>query len=123
MKRLGFWILGAAAGSFAAGLNLGLMVPELMAATDAEHVSSDELFVRSMVADYGLSARQEKSLRLVLQKRRDDEFGVFRRAEFSQLPAAIQNRLLAVRDQAQRRIRAILDETQRARYDRATKPK
>ncbi|MCA8954045.1 MAG: hypothetical protein KDE27_31345 [Planctomycetes bacterium] len=123
VKRLGIWILGAAAGSFLAGVNLGLAAPGLLAASDGGPTGNDEFFVQAMVADYGLSARQEKSLRLVMQKRREDELSVFSGADFSMLPPPIQNQLLDVREKEKRRIRAILDDDQRARYDLATRTK
>ena len=123
VKGLTFWILGAASGCFLAGFNVGLATPDIMAAAAPTVQDQDELFVRQIVADYGLDKKQERSLRFVMQRLRTDEVQIFRRAEFSMLPSSIQNQLLRVREQQKARIRAILDDDQRARYDLATKPK
>ncbi len=121
MNRLRLWILGAALGSFAAGMNLGLVAPKLFAAED-HRITGDEAYVRSIAADYGLTSQQETSLRMVMQTWRDEEVSVFRSAaEHSMLPPAIQSQLLAASGRLERRIVAILDEDQRARYRVDTK--
>lgn len=127
MKRLRLWILGTALGSFAAGMNVGLVAPSLFAAEDPESMANDKAndkaYVRQIVDDYGLSGAQEASLRLVLQQWRQDEISAFRTADTSMLPDGIQSQLLKAGALLERRTRAILDEDQQARYDLATRPK
>jgi len=122
VNRLRLWILGTALGSFAAGMNVGLVAPRLFAAEDHRVVAADEAYARSIAADYGLTRGQEASLRMVLQQWREEEISAFRTAETSMLPPAIQTKLLVARGKVEQRIRAVLDEDQRARYDLATRP-
>ena len=122
MNRLGVWILGTALGSFAAGMNVGLVAPELFASDDPRAVAGDEAYVNSLAADYGLSGAQQASLRMVMQKWREEEVMAFRTAEIAMLPAQIQKELLKARGRLEKRIRAVMDEEQRARYDHATRP-
>lgn len=121
MNRVRLWILGAALGSFAAGMIVGVVVPRVVAA-ETGVLSADAGYVRDMVASYGLSAAQERSLRLVLQAWRDDEIAILKSAEATQLPEPIQRRLLAARSQLEKRIRTLLDPQQRLRYDAASRP-
>lgn len=123
MKRLGLWILGAALGSFAAGMNVGLVAPGLIAACGKGPAGLDSDYVARLVVDYGLTARQEQSVRLVLQRCHEEEMAAFRNAEASTLPQAIQNKLLEARGRMEKRIRAALDAEQRARYDLDSRPK
>lgn len=123
MTRLRLWIAGTALGCFVAGMNVGLVAPRLFAAEDPRAVAADENYVNKMVAEYGLSDRQEKSLRMVLQKWREEEVAAFRSAEVRLLPPAVQGELRQARGRMERRVKAVLDEQQRARYDLDTKPK
>ncbi len=116
MNRVRLWILGAALGSFAAGMSTGLLIPKVFAGEDGVPAVDAE-YVRDIVAKYGLTASQERSLRLVLSSWRQEEFRVLTSAEAAQLPPQIQNRLLAARSRLEQRTRALLDEQQRARYD------
>ena len=122
MKRLQLWILAAALGSFAAGMNVGLAAPSSLAATDAADDSADDAYVHAMVSDYDLSRAQQAGLRMVLQSCRQAEMAAFRTAEIEMLPESIQRALLQARDLCERRIQAILDDGQRARYELATRP-
>lgn len=119
MNRLRLWILGAAFGSFAAGVNLGVLAPSLFAA-EAEP-TADDGYVRALADDYGLTARQQRLLRLALRSRRDEELALIGTVEADQLPASVQQRMRAVQRKLEQRIRAILDEEQRARYDLASR--
>lgn len=123
MKRLSLWIIGAACGSFAAGVNIGLVAPGWLEPEAASALDQDAMFIRQMEADYGLDAEQVRSLRLVMQNRREAELQVFTRAEFSMLPLPIQRELLRIREQEKQRILVILDEEQRERYERVTSVK
>ena len=121
MSRVGVWILGAALGSFAAGMVVGWMVPQAMAA--GSEPSADADYVREMVARYELRPEQVRSLRIVLQGWRDEEIAVLKNAEATQLPPPIQARLLQARSRLEQRTRALLDDEQRARYDLASRPR
>jgi len=75
------------------------------------------------VADYDLDPDQQRSLRLVLMKWREEEIAVIESVDPAQLPPGARREMLAARGRLERRIRAILDEEQRARYDLAIQPK
>ncbi len=116
MKRARLWTLGAALGSFAAGINVGFLVPRVFAAESAAPAPEQE-YVRQLVAKYGLCANQERSLRLVMQRDREEEIAVALSVETSQLPPAAQSRILWKNHRTEQRIRALLDDPQRERYD------
>lgn len=121
MKRLRLWILGAAVGSFAAGMNVGLIAPDLFAAAPVP--DQDETYMRSMAVDYELTAAQQKSVRLVMLHWRQQERQIFDSVDPAQLPDAARGRILQERGLLEQRIRAVLDEDQRERYDRASRHK
>lgn len=128
MNRARLWILGAALGSFAAGMNVGLAIPGARAAFDGDvgvpaYVQEDQDYVRQIVRRYGLSSAQERSLRLVVQAAREEELQALSSAEAAQLPAALQNKLLAARSRAEQRLRVLLTEAQCARYDADSRPR
>ncbi|GDY01279.1 hypothetical protein LBMAG49_06080 [Planctomycetota bacterium] len=122
MNRTRVWILACAVGCFAAGMSVGLAFPSVVAAcsTAVDTSGSDESFVRRFTADYGLGSNQQRQLRAVLQRRAESEREVFRAA--SDLPAAVAAGLEAVRRRASERVRALLNDQQRADYDRAVLP-
>jgi|RhiMethySRZTD1v2_1073278.scaffolds.fasta_scaffold00700_14 hypothetical protein len=123
-------MLAAAAGCFAAGTAVGLLIPrfaeaEAMPSSSARAREQDEKLVRDLVADLGLSGTQERSLRLILQDQREQEDQVIDRlltTEANDLPLATKNRLLWLRNRTTQRILVVLDPQQRARYERETKP-
>jgi hypothetical protein len=124
VRRLPLWILGAALGSFAAGMNLGPALHRGFGAADAAAVADDDLaYVRRLVEDYGLTRAQERSLRMVISTRNHEELEVLRTAQAAaELPPSIQNPIRAVRARAYQRIRALLDDEQRRRFDDASGP-
>ena len=111
------WILGVALGSFAAGMVVGFALPELLAA-DGPGETPEQQYARNLIERYGLSAAQERSLRLVMQRDRERKLEIFDTADWSQLPAKLRNEHLAARRSTEQRIRALLDERQREQYDR-----
>lgn len=118
MDSLRLWILGVAAGSFATGLIVGGALPGARAAVAShEDHYADELGTR-----YGLSETQVRQLRMVLQKQSEEEVAVFLGAQQSQLPQELMSKLLDARNRAKQRIRMVLDEEQRARYDEDCRP-
>jgi hypothetical protein len=74
------------------------------------------------VADQGLSESQARSLRLIMQNQREQEFALRLSAKVDELPQATQSRLLLLRGQTTDRIRVVLDPQQRAKYDQESKP-
>lgn len=119
MSGLRLWILGAVLASFAAGVNLGLAAPTLFAAEAAP--TADDTYVRALAVDYELTGPQQQLLRMALQTRREEELALIGTVEADQLPEAVQRQMRAVQRKLDQRIRAILDEEQRARYDLASR--
>lgn len=125
MRHARLWILGAAFGSFLAGMNTGLLLPNLWTAPEDSvpaEVRGDADYVAVLAASYGLSAAQAQSVRFVLQAAREEELAVLRAAEATQLPPALQAQLLAARARAEQRLRAVLTHEQRTRYDAESRP-
>ncbi|MBM4060320.1 MAG: hypothetical protein FJ265_04360 [Planctomycetes bacterium] len=109
-------------------MNVGLAIPGARAAFDGDvgvpaYVQEDQDYVRQIVRRYGLSSAQERSLRLVVQAAREEELQALSSAEAAQLPAALQNKLLAARSRAEQRLRVLLTEAQCARYDADSRPR
>lgn len=121
MDSLRLWILGAAAGSFAAGMIVGNLFP-LAAVAESAAPAEEIAFATEIATRYGLSAEQQRRLLLVLQNNREGEIAILRSAEGSQLPQPQRGEMLALRNATEQRIRALLDEGQRARYDRDSRP-
>ena len=121
MKRVPLWILGATLGSFAAGMNVGLVLPKVFAADKGAPVPEAD-YVHGLVECYGLTSAQERSVWLVLQSAREEEMAVYRGSEPSQLPPEIRRSVLAVRSRTLQRIRAVFDDGQRARFDADSRP-
>ncbi|MFK7741782.1 MAG: hypothetical protein AB8H80_15795 [Planctomycetota bacterium] len=117
---LRLWIVAVALGSFATGLVVGTAVPTLLAGE--REVDEDESYVRLMATDYRLDAEQQLSLRAVLRDRRRREMEILRDADWSQLPQELRSEKLAARRRTEQRIRFVLDERQRALYDRDSRP-
>lgn len=123
MNRLRLWILGAALGSFLAGMNVGLVIPKVVVACDAEAGVPDyEDYVRRIATEFKLSADQEHSLRLVMQAEEEEVNRALRSADVQQLPKEIRNKLLAARSRSEQRLRAMLTAAQRERYDIDSRP-
>ncbi|MEZ6035865.1 MAG: hypothetical protein R3F29_00190 [Planctomycetota bacterium] len=115
------WILAVALGSFAAGVVLGVAVPELWA--QSRHESTpEEHYVHEMATRFGLSNAQTRSLRLVLQHDRERQLEILRTADWGQLPPELQNRRLKEQRATELRILQILDDRQRALYERDSRP-
>jgi hypothetical protein len=121
VKRLPVWILGATLGSFAAGMNVGLVLPKVFAGSGGA-LTPEAQYVRDLVERYHLTSAQERQLRLVLQSGREEELAVYSSTEASQLPPPIRNRVLAIRNHTEQRIRVVLDDHQRAQFDADSRP-
>lgn len=123
MPSIHLWILAVALGCFVAGMSVGTtifgqQVSEAATAAPGQDVGyADDLARR-----YGLSAAQMRSLRLVLQHERAEEGAIRASIAWSQLPPALQSRLLALRGLTRQRIRLLLDPEQRARFDHDSQP-
>lgn len=125
MRHTSLWILGAAAGSFLAGMNTGLLLPNLWSAPldqQPAEVRHEGEYLAALTAKFGLSAAQAQSVRLVLQAKREEELAVLRAAAATQLPPVLQAQLLAARSRAEQRLRAVLTPAQRQRYDADSRP-
>ncbi len=118
MDSLRLWILGVAAGSFATGLIVGGALPGAGAAV----ASHEDGYADELGARYGLSEPQVRQLRMVLRKQREVEFAIWLGVQQSQLPPELQRELLATRKKTNDRVRMVLDDEQRARYDDDCRP-
>jgi hypothetical protein len=119
MDSLRKWIVGLAAGSFAAGAMLG----HAAAGTGAGNMPvSEQAYLEQMTADYGLAPKQQQSLALVLRHLADAETAILRNVQEDQLPPAVVSQLKHLRRQTEQRFRALLDDGQRERYDRDSRP-
>lgn len=121
MASLRAWILGVAAASFAAGIAAGLALAPVRVA-GAEAPPAEQAFTDDLVQRYGLRSAQARQLRLVLQHQREREIAILLGAQGSQLPQPQMGEMLALRMATEQRIRALLDDEQRARYDRDSRP-
>lgn len=97
----------------------GVTIQDLAAAVrgPAEVSDPDELYVRDMARDFGLSTRQQQQLFVVMQRYRDEELQVFRNANFDQLPESLRAELTSARRRRGERIRAMLDDEQRKLFE------
>jgi hypothetical protein len=118
MTSLRLWILGVAAGSFGAGLLVGHTVTH--ATCVVETSPEDAAYAAKLTSDYGLSSEQQHRLRLVLQAERDAEAAI--RHQAVQLSEERMNELRALRKATEQRVRKLLDDEQRRRYDRDSRP-
>jgi hypothetical protein len=114
------WIVGVAAASFAAGLATGVFLTPGNVAAGAP--PAEQSYVDDLSARYGLRPAQQRQLRFVLQHQREREIAILLGAEGSQLPQPQMGEMLALRTATEQRIRALLDDEQRARYDRDSRP-
>lgn len=119
-RPVGVWILSVALGSFAAGLTVGYALPEVFAAP--QQVGGTQAYARSLAQKYGLSDAQQQRLLMVLQEGERLELEILKGAEWAQLPPALRGARLEVNRKTEQRIRFVLDERQRALYDRDSRP-
>jgi hypothetical protein len=118
MDSLGLWILGVAAGSFTAGAVVGHLFQPACAVAAAAAAPEDAAYVAELSSRYGLSAEQRRRLHLVVQYQRNARDTILRSAQFGELPQPQRGEMLALDTATENRIRALLDDEQRARYDR-----
>lgn len=119
-KPLAAWILAVAVGSFAAGLVVGFAVPDVLAAPAA--LQGPEEYARNLADKYGLTPQQHQRLLMVLEDGERRELEILKRANWSQLPPALRGERLEANRKTEQRIRFVLDERQRALYDRDSRP-
>ncbi|MGC6489277.1 MAG: hypothetical protein ACON4Z_16645 [Planctomycetota bacterium] len=119
-KPVGVWIVAVAVGSFAAGLVVGYAAPGVLAA--APPLQGPEQYARNLVDKYGLSAEQHQRLLMVLEDGERRELEILKRANWNQLPPGLRGARLEANRKTEQRIRFVLDERQRALYDRDSRP-
>ena len=83
---------------------------------------AEQSYVDDLSARYVLRPTQQRQLRFVLQHQREREIAILLTAQGSQLPQPQMGEMLALRTATEQRIRALLDDEQRARYDRDSRP-
>ncbi|MBK8976072.1 MAG: hypothetical protein IPM29_09105 [Planctomycetes bacterium] len=110
------WFLGAVLAAFAAGGILGLVaadVAEAVAARDRD--DPDQRYVRQLTDVYGLDAKQERLVRLVLRARDLEHRRILLR-DVDRLPAALRDELEAANLRMEERIKSVLTDEQRTRF-------
>lgn len=95
-------------------------MPEMMAAERT--VATPEAYAQELVSKYGLNADQKRRLMMVLEEDQRVELNILRDADWSQLPQALRSKRLVAKRKTEQRIRFVLDEKQRALYDRDSRP-
>jgi hypothetical protein len=118
MRTLRLWILGSAVGCFAAGMVVGHTFSHAADSATEDIVEQ----VRDLTGRYGLSADQQQRLHLVLQHGREREIAILRSAQVDQLPPPQMAAVLKERNATEQRLRKLLDDEQRERYDRESRP-
>ena len=110
-----------ALGCFAAGMVIGSVCTKQVihgqASPEPEHP-----YVEGLVADYGLSAAQVRSVQIVLQAERAEEQALRQGIGWNDLPPGAQAQLLAARARTRQRILALLDPEQRVAFERKSQP-
>ncbi|MEY4829186.1 MAG: hypothetical protein RLZZ562_982 [Planctomycetota bacterium] len=98
---------------------LGATILSTAVAGRSEDVAGDPdaHYVQQMAQDFGLTGRQQQSLRVVMQRYRDEQLQVFRHADFDQLPESLRAEMTAARRRQSERIRELLDDEQRRRFE------
>lgn len=119
-RPVGVWILSVALGSFAAGLVVGYALPEVFAA--GHRVEANEAYAQNLAQKYGLAEDQYRRLLMVLREGERRELEILKGAEWAQLPPALRGARLEANRKTEQRIRFVLDERQRALYDRDSRP-
>ena len=119
-KALGVWILAVATVSFGAGIVVGYAAPGVLAAPP--ELQGTEEFARNLAEKYGLSPQQHQQLLMVLEDGERSELEILKSANWSQLPLALRGARLEANRKTEQRIRFVLDERQRALYDRDSRP-
>jgi hypothetical protein len=114
------WIVATALACVITGAFVGYSIPGFMAT--AQMASMPEVYAKDLVSKYGLSVEQELSLLKVLEEDRRVETNILRDADWSQLPRPLRAKRLAAKRKTEQRIRFVLDERQRALYDRDSRP-
>jgi len=123
MRGIRRWILVLALGCFVAGMIVGTTLLGRSSSEAAFAVpAQDRDFTEDLARRYALSAAQRRSLQIVLQNEHGEEAAIRAGIEWSQLPATMQSRLLALRGLTRQRIRAVLDDRQREQFDRDIRP-
>ena len=107
--------------SFGAGAMCGYALHTTAAACSGAATPEAD-YAHELAMRYGLSSRQERSLRLVLQNDREQEIAILKSAEPNQLPPTLVSKLLAARNRTEQLIRAVLDDEQRSKYDADSRP-
>jgi hypothetical protein len=108
------WIVAVAVG--AAGL--GVLGGRLWATHTTAAQAPDDVYAEYLISTYSLSRQQVRSLRLVLAADRASNDEILRALKIHELPPELQARQSHAKHLTRERIRALLDDEQRRRYDR-----
>jgi len=119
-RTVRLWILAVALCSFLAGAVVGVALPAVFAGPHAEDGSA--VYAQNLAEKYGLTGLQHDRLRMVLQEGERRELEILKGAKWSQMPPALRGARLEANRKTEQRIRFVLDESQRALYDRDSRP-
>lgn len=111
------WILAVALGSFAAGTVVGFLLPNMMASA-AQIPATPEQEAGEITQKYGLSDEQHRRMVMVFEEQERQDLKILMAAKPHQLDPDLQSKRLLQSRKTQQRIRFVLDEQQRALYDR-----
>ena len=110
------WILAVALGSFATGILVGVVIPELFAADRRPQTPQEES--EFLTSKYGLSGEQHRRLVMVFEEHHRIDLNILMSANPSQLSEDLRSKRLLQSRKTEQRVRFVLDEQQRALYDR-----
>ena len=96
---------------------VGSVLPEMMASA-ATAPATPEQEAAEITQKYGLSAEQHSRLVMVFEEQERQDLKILMAAKPHQLDADLTNKRLLQSRKTQQRIRFVLDEQQRALYDR-----
>ena len=110
------WILVVALASFVSGVVAGVVIPDLFAAD--QRLATPQEDAEILAEKYGLTKEQRRLLVMVYEEHYRADLQILRDANPSQLREDLRNKRLVQSRKTEQRIRFVLDEQQRALYDR-----
>jgi hypothetical protein len=110
------WVLAVALVSFATGLVVGVVIPELFAAEQRLDTPQEE--AEFLTTKYGLSKDQYRRLVMVFEEHYRVDWNILKSANPNQFREDLRSQRLLQSRKTEQRVRFVLDEQQRALYDR-----
>jgi hypothetical protein len=120
MPSLRVWILAVAVGAFAAGGVVGHVFAGH--ATSAEAATEEAAYADDLAQRYGLDAETHRRLRLVMHNFATRQIAILKSAPLHLLPSPQNHQMQQLNRTTEQYVRALLDDEQRDRYDRESRP-